>query len=170
MPIMLPATQRRAPEEKSKQSRKDSFTGVFVVLVAVAIVVGVGIWSRATHEAEPGQEAARPAADAASSQGSTPPVTTASFAGTYPAHHMQLNGQVCDGSLQLTPERLVYACGVQSVTLARPDVRAIDGNAVVETAGKRWPVQLDGMNNAQVHNLLARWFSKPPPRAPAEQH
>lgn len=166
---MLPTAPRRAPEEKSKQSRKDLFTGAFVVFLALAIIVGAGVWSRATHEAEPGQVPLRPAPDASSSEGSVPPAATATFAGTYPAHHMQLNGQVCDGSLQLMPGRLVYACGVQSITLARADVRSIDGNTVVETGGKRWPVQLDGMNNVQVHDLLARWFVKSAPPAHSDQ-
>ncbi len=169
MPTMLPSAPRRAPEVKSKQSRKDLYTGVFVVFVAVAIIVGAGVWSRATHEAEPGQAPLRP--DTSSPEGSVPEARAASFAGTYPAHHMHLNGQVCDGSLQLTPGRMVYSCGVQSVTLSRTEVREIDGNGVVEAGGKRWPVQLDGMNSAQVHDLLLRWFSKPAP-APlgAAQH
>lgn len=169
MPMMLPNAPRRTPEEKTRQSRKDLYVGAFVVFFAVAIIVGAGVWSRATHEAEPGQAPLR--SDTSSPDASVPEARAASFAGTYPAHHMQLNGQVCDGSLQLVPGRLVYACGVQSVTLARADVRQIDGNAVVETGGKRWPVQLDGMNNTQVHQLLVRWFSKTAPALPgAGQH
>jgi len=163
MPTMLPNAPRRAPERKSKQSRKDLYTGVFVALVAVAIIVGAGIWSRATHEAEPGQVPLRPDTSA---QSSIPEARAASLAGTYPAHHMQLNGKVCDGSLQLAPGRLVYSCGVQSVTLSRAEVRQIDGNTVVEAGGKRWPVQLDGMNSARVHDLLVRWFARPAAPAP----
>lgn len=169
MPVMLPTSPRRVQEEKARQSRKDLVAGFLVVLIAVAIIVSAGVWSRAAHEAEPGQSAQRSAPDAASQAGSVPPATTASFAGTYPAHRMQINGQVCDGSLQLTPTRLVYACGVQSITLARSEVRSIDGNTVVETGGKRWPVQLDSMSNGQVHNLLARWFINSP-AAGQEQH
>jgi hypothetical protein len=163
MPAMLPNTPRRSPEAKSKQSRKDLYTGVFVAVVAIGIVVGAGIWSRATHEAEPGQVPLRPDTSA---QSSIPEASAASLAGTYPAHHMELNGKVCDGSLQLAPGRLVYSCGVQSVTLSRAEVRQIDGDTVVEAGGKRWPVQLDGMNSARVHDLLVRWFARPSPAAP----
>lgn len=156
-PLMLPAAPRRHHQEESAKSRSDLFTGLFVVLIAVVIVVGAGIWSRANHEPEPGQSAAHPSSDATSS---APPATAASLAGTYPAHHMQINGHECNGSVQLAPDQMVYACGVQSVTLSRADIRAIDGSAVLDSAGKRWPVQLDGMTAGQVHNLLERWYRK----------
>jgi len=161
-PLMLPSSPRRPPEDKTGQSRRDLFTGIFVVLLAVGTIFGAGVWSRATHEVDPGEPTVRSAADPASQTSSAPPATAASLAGTYPAHQMHLNGQVCDGSLQITPTRLVYACGVQSVTLYRTEVRAIEANVVIDSGGKSWPVHLDGMTAAQVHQLLARWFAKKP--------
>lgn len=78
---------------------------------------------------------------------------------SYPARHMHLFGKSCKGTLQLTATHLSYTSNVHSVSLTHDQIRAIDGNGVVQTDGKKWRFEIDGMTNAQVHDLLAHWYA-----------
>lgn len=85
---------------------------------------------------------------------------------SYPAHHEHafpfLDGRSCEGTLQLTATSLIFKSKVHPVTLTRADIASVSGNAVIETGGKRWRFQIDGMTNAQVHDILAKWFLSGP--------
>lgn len=78
---------------------------------------------------------------------------------SYAAKHLRLFGRTTSGKLQLNPAYLTYTAGNDSVTLTRAQIRSIDGNSVVETSGRRWRFLIPGKNDAQVHQLLARWLS-----------
>lgn len=78
---------------------------------------------------------------------------------TYAARHMRLFGMSSKGTLQLTATHLSYTSNVHSVSLTRDQIRAIDGNSVVQTDGKKWRFEIDGMTNAQVHDVLAHWYA-----------
>jgi serine/threonine protein kinase len=81
------------------------------------------------------------------------------------AHHMHFFGGSCTGTLEFKPETLTFTSPVHSFTLTRAQIRAIEGDAVVESGGRRWRFEIPGKNGAQVHNLLARWFAAiPAPR------
>ena len=90
---------------------------------------------------------------------------------SYPAHHVHafpyLSGRSCDGTLQLTDSLLTFTSDVHPVTLTRAQVTGIEGNAVVDSAGKKFKFQVDGMNSEQVHALLQKWYSAGAPAKPA---
>lgn len=71
---------------------------------------------------------------------------------------MRLFGMSSKGTLKLTATELSYTSNAHSVSVSRNQIRAIDGNAVVETDGKKWRFEIDGMSNEQVHDILARWY------------
>jgi serine/threonine protein kinase len=119
------------------------------------------------------QPAATPAAPVAATPApsshplpSTTPAASAAKATaapvSYSARHMHafpfLGGRSCDGTLQLTSTSLIYTSSVHPVTLTRDKVASIEGNGVVETGGKKWRFEITGMTNAQVHDLLAKWY------------
>jgi len=81
---------------------------------------------------------------------------------SYSARHMRLFGMSSKGTLKLTATELSYTSNAHSVSVSRNQIRAIDGNAVVETDGKKWRFEIDGMSNEQVHDLLARWYASGP--------
>jgi hypothetical protein len=85
---------------------------------------------------------------------------------SYSARHVHafpyVGGRFCKGTLQLTAENLVYTSDTHDLTLTRAQVSAIDGNGVVDSDGKKWHFEIPSMTNAQVHDLLARWFAAGP--------
>ncbi len=108
-----------------------------------------------------------PAAHVVPAAAPPPAPHPAAFAAvSYPAHHEHafpfLDGRSCEGTLQLTATSLIFTSKVHPVTLARSDVASISGNGVVESSGKKWRFQIDGMTNAQVHALLSKWFLSAP--------
>ena len=109
--------------------------------------------------------APKPAAPAA-------PAAHATFATvSYPAHHIHsfpyLSGRSCDGTLQLTDTLLTFTSDVHPFTFTRAQVSGIEGNAVVDSAGKKFRFQIDGMSNRQVHALLEKWYTAGAPAKPA---
>jgi predicted Ser/Thr protein kinase len=82
---------------------------------------------------------------------------------SYPAHHMHafpyISGKSCDGTLQLTDTLLIFSSDVHPLTLTRAQVFEIEGNAVVDSGGKKFRFQIDDMNNGQVHEVLEKWFA-----------
>jgi hypothetical protein len=90
---------------------------------------------------------------------------------SFPAHHVHsfpyLSGRSCDGTLQLTDSLLTFTSNVHPITFTRAQVSGIEGNAVVDSAGKKVRFQIDGMNNEQVHALLEKWFNAGAPAKPA---
>ena len=90
---------------------------------------------------------------------------------SYPAHHVHafpyLSGRSCDGTLQLTDTLLTFTSDVHPITLTRAQVTGIEGNAVVDSAGKKFRFQIDGMSSEQVHALLQKWYSAGAPAKPA---
>lgn len=72
---------------------------------------------------------------------------------------MRFLGLSSSGKLQLSPTALTFTAGNDSVSLPRAEIRAIDGNTVVGTSGKRWKFEITGMSNDQVHTVLARWLA-----------
>jgi serine/threonine protein kinase len=92
-----------------------------------------------------------------------PIASAAAFATvSYPAHHIHsfpyLSGRSCDGTLQLTDALLTFTSNVHPFTFTRAQISGIEGNAVVDSAGKKFRFQIDGMNNEQVHALLEKWY------------
>ena len=179
---MLPesAGARRSSPEPPR-SNKDLLIGGVVVVVAAVLIIGSGVWSRATHENDP--SAAQPAAATNPPESPTAGKKTAplrgqkaaasalegpSIPGTFNARCLQAQGASWNGIIQLVPGRLIYSSPAHSFTLMRSQIRSVDGNALVDSTGKRWRFVFDGMNSAQSHNLLARWLAtEPPPQAPA---
>jgi serine/threonine protein kinase len=101
-----------------------------------------------------------------------PPAAHAIFATvSYPAHHIHsfpyLSGRSCDGTLQLTDTLLTFTSNVHPITFTRAQVSGVEGNAVIDSAGKKFRFQIDGMNNEQVHALLEKWYSAGAPAKPA---
>jgi hypothetical protein len=96
-------------------------------------------------------------ADAAPAQASRKPEPPATA--TYSARHMRLFGRSSSGKLQLTPAYLSFTSPDDSVTLTRAQIRAIDGDSVVETSGRKWRFEINGMSAEQVHQILARWLA-----------
>jgi serine/threonine protein kinase len=90
---------------------------------------------------------------------------------SFPAHHLHsfpyLSGRSCDGTLQLTDSLLTFTSDVHPITFTRAQVSGIEGNAVVDSAGKKVRFQIDGMNNGQVHALLEKWYNAGAPAKPA---
>jgi serine/threonine protein kinase len=82
---------------------------------------------------------------------------------SYPAHHMHafpyISGKSCDGTLQLTDSLLIFSSDVHPLTLTRAQVFEIEGNAVVDSGGKKFRFQIDDMSNGQVHEVLEKWFA-----------
>ncbi|HKR27803.1 MAG TPA: protein kinase [Acidobacteriaceae bacterium] len=82
---------------------------------------------------------------------------------SYPARHEHafpyLDGRSCSGTLELNATHLIFNSDTHPISLTRDDVTAVEGNGIVDTAGKRYRFQIAGMNNRQVHDLLAKWFS-----------
>jgi serine/threonine protein kinase len=82
---------------------------------------------------------------------------------SYPAHHIHsfpyLSGRSCDGTLQLTDSLLTFTSDVHPFTFTRAQVSGVEGNAVVDSAGKKFRFQIDGMSNDQVHALLEKWYA-----------
>lgn len=89
---------------------------------------------------------------------------------SYAAHHEHafpyLDGRSCSGTLELSANHLTYISKVHPISLTRDDVTSVEGNGVIDTAGKRYRFQIEGMSNKQVHDLLAKWLSAGQP-APA---
>ncbi len=85
---------------------------------------------------------------------------------TFAAHHMHRFGGFCEGTLQLTPERISFTSPVHSFDLTRDQIESVMGDAIVETGGRRWRFEIPGRNGGQVHGLLNRWFNAQtaPPR------
>ncbi len=81
---------------------------------------------------------------------------------SFTAHHLHHFGGFCAGTLQLTPETISYKSDVHSFSLTRDQISGIEGDVIIETAGRRWRFEIPGKNNFQVHNLLARWFAAKP--------
>jgi len=81
---------------------------------------------------------------------------------SFSAHHLHRFGGSCAGTLQLTPEAISYKSDVHSFSLTRDQISGIEGDAIVESAGRRWRLEIPGRNGFQVHNLLARWFAAKP--------
>lgn len=82
---------------------------------------------------------------------------------SYPARHEHafpyLDGRSCSGTLELNATHLIFNSDTHPISLTRDDVTAVEGNGIVDTAGKRYRFQIEGKNNRQVHDLLAKWFS-----------
>lgn len=109
--------------------------------------------------------APKPAAAAA-------PAAHSGFAAvSYPAHHVHafpyLSGRSCDGTLQLTEGLLTFTSSVHPITFTRAQVSGIEGNGVVDSAGKKFRFQIDHMSNDQVHALLEKWYTAGAPAKPA---
>jgi hypothetical protein len=81
---------------------------------------------------------------------------------SFTAHHIHHFGGFCSGTLQLTPETINYTSDAHSFSLTRDQISAIQGDAIVESSGRRWRFEIPGKNGAQVHMLLARWYSAIP--------
>ena len=78
------------------------------------------------------------------------------------AHHLHPFGGFCEGTLQFTPETLVYTSSIHSFSLTRDQIASINGDVVVENSGRRWRFEIPGANQHQVHNVLNRWFNALP--------
>lgn len=84
---------------------------------------------------------------------------------SFEAHHMHRFMGSCTGTLQFKPEFLTYTSPVHSFTLNRDQISRIEGDAIVETGGRRWRLEIPGRTGPQVHGLLNRWFNAiPAPR------
>ena len=84
---------------------------------------------------------------------------------SFEAHHMHRFMGSCTGTLQFKPEILTYTSPVHSFSLTRDQISRIEGDAVVETTGRRWRFEIPGRTGPQVHGLLNRWFNAiPAPR------
>lgn len=70
-----------------------------------------------------------------------------------------ISGKSCDGTLQLTDSLLIFSSDVHPLTLTRAQVFEIEGNAVVDSGGKKFRFQIDDMSNGQVHEVLEKWFA-----------
>ncbi len=81
---------------------------------------------------------------------------------SFTAHHLHHFGGFCSGTLQLTPETISYTSDAHSFSLTRDQISAIQGDAIVESSGRRWRFEIPGRNGAQVHMLLARWYAALP--------
>ena len=116
---------------------------------------------------------------AAPTNSATAPPTTAT-AGTkssafttvsYPAHHEHgfpfIGGRSCDGTLELTQNLLTFTSKTHPLSLTREQVVSIDGNGVVDSGGRHFHFQVEGMTNKQVHALLAQWLTAGEPTHPA---
>ena len=68
----------------------------------------------------------------------------------------------CTGTLQFKPELVTYTSPVHSFTLNRDQISRIEGDAIVETSGRRWRLEIPGRTGPQVHGLLNRWFNAIP--------
>ena len=105
--------------------------------------------------------AAHPAESGAQAHAAAPAAPPAGV--SYSGRHMHsfpfLNGRSCDGNLELTATQLIFTGEVHSVTLTRAAISGIDGNTVIETGGKKWRFEIYGMSNAEVHDLLIKWFN-----------
>ncbi len=77
----------------------------------------------------------------------------------YATRHVRFFGRSTTGTLRLSATAFVYTASGDSVSLRRADIRAIEGNTVVGTNGKRWRFEISGMTNDQVHALLAGWLA-----------
>jgi len=78
------------------------------------------------------------------------------------AHHLHRFGGFCEGTLQFTPETLIYTSSVHSFSLTRDQIVSISGDVVVENNGRRWRFEIPGGNERQVHNVLNGWFNALP--------
>ncbi len=81
---------------------------------------------------------------------------------SFTAHHLHHFGGFCSGTLQLTPETINYTSDTHSFSLTRDQISAIQGDAIVESSGRRWRFEIPGKNGAQVHMLLSRWYAAIP--------
>ncbi len=78
------------------------------------------------------------------------------------AHHLHFFGGFCVGTLQFKPDTISFTSSVHSFSLTRDQISAIQGDAIVETAGRRWRFEIPGKKGPQVHNILTRWFNALP--------
>jgi len=81
---------------------------------------------------------------------------------SFEAHHLHRFGGFCVGTLQFKPEILSFSSNVHSFTLTRDQIASIEGDAVVESGGRRWRFEIPGKNGPQVHAMLERWFAAVP--------
>ena len=81
------------------------------------------------------------------------------------AHHLHRFGGFCVGTLQFMPENINFSSPVHSFALTRDQIDRVEGDAIVETAGRRWRFEIPGRTGPQTHGLLNRWFNAIP--APA---
>jgi hypothetical protein len=90
---------------------------------------------------------------------------------SYPAHHEHgfpfIGGRSCDGTLELTQNLLTFTSKTHPLSLTREQVVSIDGNGVVDSGGRHFHFQIEGMSNKQVHALLAKWMTAGEPIHPA---
>ncbi|HKO12329.1 MAG TPA: protein kinase [Acidobacteriaceae bacterium] len=90
---------------------------------------------------------------------------------SYPAHHEHgfpfIGGRSCDGTLELTQNLLTFTSKTHPLSLTREQVVSIDGNGVVDSDGRHFHFQVEGMTNKQVHALLAQWLTAGEPTHPA---
>ncbi|MGC2618668.1 MAG: hypothetical protein WA414_06460, partial [Acidobacteriaceae bacterium] len=73
-----------------------------------------------------------------------------------------ISGKSCDGTLQLTESLITFSSDVHPFTFTRAQVSAIEGDAIVDTAGKKFRFQIDDMSNQQVHEILEKWYNAGP--------
>ncbi len=78
------------------------------------------------------------------------------------AHHLHRFGGFCAGTLQLMPENINFSSPVHSFALTRDQIDRVEGDAIVETAGRRWRFEIPGRTGPQTHGLLNRWFNAIP--------
>ncbi|HEX4036689.1 MAG TPA: protein kinase [Acidobacteriaceae bacterium] len=105
------------------------------------------------------------AANTPAAGGSAPGDTATRHLWTTPAafvaRHLHVLGS-CTGTLQLTPLVLSFHSSEHSVALTRAQIRAIEGDAVIENNGHRWRFAIPGKTEEQVHELLTRWDEATP--------
>ena len=112
-----------------------------------------------TPKPNPAQPAAPPPA------ASAPAFATVSFPARHEHAFPYLDGRSCSGTLELSATHLIFNSDTHPISLTRDDVTAVEGNGIVDTAGKRYRFQIDGMSNRQLHDLLAKWFSAAEPNS-----
>jgi serine/threonine protein kinase len=103
--------------------------------------------------------AGRPAATPPAPAASAPVFPTISYQARHEHAFPFLDGRSCSGTLELSANQLTFDSKTHPISLTRDDVTAIDGNGVIDTAGKRYRFQIEGMSNKQVHQLLTKWLA-----------
>jgi hypothetical protein len=66
----------------------------------------------------------------------------------------------CEGQLQLTDTSLIFASSTHPLNLRKSEIKRVDGDGIIDGAGKAWHFKISDRSPEDTHSLLMAWFNK----------